>query len=629
MDSETTDQILSFLDNHMISKLLNPEYTYDSKLILEKQNKLCSTIFNELQYLDHNSKKSKLFQLLYFHPENHFIYFLLGVLFQIEGNYVEAKSFYNISLMYNKNHIDTYMQLSNLYRNISDNISLAILERAHQIDDTNLNIINNMGVAYTELKMYDKGLECFKKCCSTTPDVLFKMKTYGNMGTILSQLGRNIESIDYLNKAEKIKLDFKNLQTKLYNINYLTENDRKECGLLDVYKEVIKINDVMTLKNLYKFDDTFNNSKIRIGYVSPDFKEHAVLKFIYNILKDHDRNRFEIFAYYSNKFNHLDKFSKDLKENIIGPSNFKIICDMDTKQASDLIYNDKINILVDLGGHSAESRLDVFACKPSPIQVSYLGYPATTGLYQIDYRITDVIADPINTTEKYTEELIRLPCCFLRYNNEHINTIHDIINISKRKDRDYIVLGLINKLNKNSDEFYDLVSKIMSIYTNTKVLIKVGSIENQDKNRSFYLDKLGISSDRLFLYSYIVTQKDYLDVFNKIDVLLDTFPYSGTTTTCDALLMNVPIITLYGNTHCQNVSSSILYRIYPELICYNKDEYVEKVGLLINNLDNYDDISDRFIKYMLCENNFMYHYENLFENMLYKHSGSRVLTLNC
>jgi predicted O-linked N-acetylglucosamine transferase (SPINDLY family) len=270
-----------------------------------------------------------------------------------------------------------------------------------------------------------------------------------------------------------------------------------------------------------------------------------------------------------------------------------------------MIYDDKIDILFDLNGHTDGSRLDVFALNPAPVQITYIRYPNTTGLKSMHYRLTDNISDHPETRQSYSEKLVYLPSFFLLF-----KSILQTAPIVSRKTDDTIYLGSLNKENKSSPDVIRVWKEIMKNNKNTKIIIKTNGLIDRTE---YYKNALGVTEDRLILNNSL-SNDEYVALFSKIDILLDTFPYSGTTTTCNALYNSIPVITLYNKDyHSHNVSSSILIRCgFPELVAQTFQEYVGKTTSLIKNTAQIDvyktTIHMAFNKYMNASQ-FMRSYE--------------------
>jgi protein O-GlcNAc transferase len=319
--------------------------------------------------------------------------------------------------------------------------------------------------------------------------------------------------------------------------------------------------------------------RLKVGYVSSDIRAHSVVRFLEPILACHDPKSVEVFVYA-----HVDEPDDvTLRLSRLSP-HYRDIHTLSDEQAAVQIQLDKIDILVDLSGHTADNRLPIFAHKPAPIQVSYLGYPGTTGLSTIDYRLTDGYADPPGMTESHhSEKLIRLPDTFLCF-RPHLQSpsVTALPAISSGS----ITFGSFNNFSKMNAAIVELWSKLLHRVPNSQLLIKARSL-NDPATRQRLLNAFadqGIAAERIQLHPGQPKIADHLQVYGRVDIALDTYPYHGTTTTCEALWMGVPVVTLAGNRHISRVGVSILNNIgLPELIAKTSDEYVEIAAKLAND----------------------------------------------
>ncbi|MDA7583220.1 hypothetical protein N8698_03000 [Candidatus Pelagibacter sp.] len=308
---------------------------------------------------------------------------------------------------------------------------------------------------------------------------------------------------------------------------------------------------------------------LRIGYVSADFRNHSVAFFFEPLLRNHNSQVVETFCYYNNII--IDATTKRLMNT---SDHWRSIFGISDQEVANLIRNDKIDILVDLSGHTAGNRLLVFAQKPSPIQVTWLGYPNTTGLSAIDYRFTDIIADPKGEADElHSEKLLRLPNGFQCYQgNEKIN-----VNIESPQDRCHrITFGSFNNISKITTEVIKTWSKILHAVPKSRLVLKLPMLEN---NISYY-HKLfiqeGIAKERTEFYQRLSSIEEHLKLYNTIDISLDPFPYNGATTTCESLWMGVPVITLLGDRHVGRVGASIMTNVgLTNFIAHDINAYID------------------------------------------------------
>ena len=262
------------------------------------------------------------------------------------------------------------------------------------------------------------------------------------------------------------------------------------------------------------------------------------------------------------------------------------VAQLSDEQLADKVFEDNIDILVDLAGHSANNRLGVFAFKPAPVQVSWLGYPNTSGLSSIDYRITDAIADPVGASDKLNSEvLLRLKDGFLCYQGDESFPLPEQIPYDKNG---FITFGSFNNYVKVTPEVINVWSEILKTVPDSKLIIKSNQLSDKITSQSCkaLFKKNGIESNRLTLLGFLPNPNDHMTYYSKVDIGLDPFPYNGTTTTFEALWMGVPSITFSGNSHAARVGASILFRIdLQSYIAHNLEDYVALAKTKAHELD--------------------------------------------
>lgn len=391
-----------------------------------------------------------------------------------------------------------------------------------------------------------------------------------------------IGKIEEAFKTFKIVLDIPNCYSPevysnfLLNMNYLgtlTKEQKyqysKEYEAYITTKGNIKINSLSMNKANLDY-----SSRIRIGYISSDFRGHPVMNFITPILRSHDKSSFEIYCYYDfDSSDNTTDFIKGLTEN------WRTVYEKSNNDLKQCIQDDKIDILIDLTGHTEGGRrLPLFAQRLAPIQVTYLGYPNTSGLKNMDYRITDIYADTEDSQGYYSEKLIRKEKCFLcyRYNDE----LPDIkLNVFCEFEKKHIVFGSFNNYSKITEKCIRMWSDILIKTSNSRLYLKSLAFYDKGSAKNIYsrFEKYGIDSNRIVIIQPTNSIKEHLDKYNEIDIALDAYPYNGTTTTCEAMIMGVPVITLSGEEHLSRVGKSLLSNIgLSELIACSEEEYIQK-----------------------------------------------------
>ena len=440
----------------------------------------------------------------------------------------------------------------------------------------------NLGTTLQELGRLDEAEASYRKAILLKPD---NAKAHNNLGNLLKQPGRLEEAIACYNKAIKIKVNY----SEAYSNKNLCLNYSSIWSPLFIYKQHLEFEKQFGRLKIEPFSSLLFKKglgeRLRIGYVSADFKNHSVAFFFEPLLNNHNSCVIETFCYYNNTV--IDATTKRL---IATSDHWRSIFGITSPNVANLIRNDKIDILVDLSGHTAGNSLLVFAQKPSPIQVTWLGYPNTTGLSAVDYRFTDIIADPIGDADNlHSETLLRLPNGFQCYQgNEKIPVGIDLL----QKNHKSITFGSFNNVSKLTLEVIKTWSKILHAVPTSRLILKFPKL---DTNTTYYHElfiKEGIAKKRIEFYQRSPSIEEHLALYNIIDISLDPFPYNGTTTTCDALWMGVPVITLLGDRHVGRVGASILTNVgLTDFIAHDINAYIELAVKMSANTSYLKEIS--------------------------------------
>ncbi len=317
--------------------------------------------------------------------------------------------------------------------------------------------------------------------------------------------------------------------------------------------------------------------RLRVGYVSPDFREHPVTTFFEPVLAGHDRGKFEVFCY-SHPLR-VDEVTARLRGLA---DQWRDITHLTDEQAAQQIRADGIDILVDLAGHTAGNRLALFALGAAPVQVSYLGYIGTTGLPAMGYRVADANTDPAGTDAFYTEKVIRLETPFACYRPPAGAPEVDGLPAARRG---WVTFASFNALGKIPDELLALWAMILHAVPNSRLVmaaVGLGDPAAQRRIRAFF-EARQISAERLELRPF-ETLSAYLALHQRVDILLDTFPVNGHTVSCHAMYMGVPLVTMAGGAYASRLGASLLTAIgLEDLIAATGEEYVRKaVGLAMD-----------------------------------------------
>ncbi len=315
---------------------------------------------------------------------------------------------------------------------------------------------------------------------------------------------------------------------------------------------------------LFKGSDD-DERPLRIGLVSSDLRAHSVSYFIEPFLRHHDRDRFQVFAYSTTR--HEDAVSKRLKELVAG---WRCCGDLIDIEICRMIEADAIDILIDLNGLTQNNSATVFVYKPAPVQATYCGYPNTTGLRGVDWRIVDAVTDPPPDSpeavaargagqpdfdERCTERLWRLDPCFLCYSPPRDAP-------EPRRDPAFPgpVFGSFNANKKIVGPLLEKWAELLRRVPGSRFVLKTFEFKDefprQRVRRAF--EQGGVDPSRIEILGPAPSVAEHLAVYGRVDVAMDTMPYNGTTTTCEALWMGVPVVTVAGATHASRVSASLL-----------------------------------------------------------------------
>lgn len=520
-----------------------------------------------------------------------------------QGNLDAAIDAYNRAIQYKPDFVEAYNNLGDTLR-VKGRLDEAILacRRAIQLRPTFALPYSNMGIALNDERKFEEAEAAFKTAVQLDPGFA---AAHCNLANVLLELVKPDAAMDAYATAIRLQGDFVEAHNNLAGV--LRDN-----GLLDealaCYDRAMALkpdnalyhgNRIGTLhyhpgfgaaaiyeahcdwsrrhaEPLKRFIQPHHNSRqpdrrLKIGYVSPDLRMHPVGRYLLPLLQCHDRTAVEVFCYSGVRAGDLITDHLRRRTDV-----WRDIFDLADDQVVALVRRDQIDILVDLAGHTGQSRLPVFARKPAPVQVTYLGYPNTTGMTTMDYRITDSHADPPGMTEAFqTERLVRLPETFLCY----VTADEPVVAAeAPALRRGHVTFGSFNTAAKINASIVALWAQILQRVPGAKLLIKCQAMACQ-RSRKNLLDLFAarrIGPDRLELRSHVASHGAHLQMYDQVDIALDTYPYHGTTTTCEALWMGVAVVSLAGSSHVSRVGASILSNAgMGEWVAHSSEQYVE------------------------------------------------------
>ena len=315
--------------------------------------------------------------------------------------------------------------------------------------------------------------------------------------------------------------------------------------------------------------------RLKIGFLSPDFRVHAVMYSVEGLLAQLDRRQFEVFAFYL--FPRCDHVSERVERHV---DHFVRLAGFTPEQQAKAIHAHEIDILIDLAGHTGNNGLLALAHKPAPVQVSWLGFPATTGLEAVDYKFSDEITDPPGAETQYTEHLYRLPTLFACYRPMSRNPLWRYqpryqVRASPAMNNGFITFGSCNNLGKLTDEVLALWGKVLAAVPQSRLLIEGKNLDRPEFAQAYRdrCEQLGVPPSRLDLVP-LSHDNQYL-TYHRIDIALDPFPLTGGTTTFDVLWMGVPIVSMVGESFKSRMGVGMLtYLGRTEWLAETPDDYV-------------------------------------------------------
>jgi predicted O-linked N-acetylglucosamine transferase (SPINDLY family) len=452
----------------------------------------------------------------------------------------------------------------------------------------------NLGNSLRDIEQFDEAIVCFRMALSLKPS---SIEALSNLGEALQITG----SIKEAEACFKSAIDIDPSCSIAFSNYLLTLNYDPEFGPRELYDRHRKYGATFTPSQLpFSFaNDRSPIRRLRIGYVSGDFRNHPVAHFFKPVFFHHYATDFDVFCY-SNARN-PDETTELLRKHA---GHWLNVFGMPDSELVDAIRAEAIDILVDLSGHSADNRLPVFAQKAAPVQVTYLGYPNTTGLAAMDYRITDRVADPLCEAPVHTEKLVRLSPCFCCYSPPSAAPAPGPVPF---RQNGFVTFGSTHMLGRINDDVLDLWASLLQSVPLSRLFIMRttltgGSLDRVNKR----FESHGIEKSRIIVKNTVPAAEGHLAVYREMDIFLDSFPWSGHASACEALWMGVPVVTLLGDRHAGRMVSSVLSCLdMKDCIAGTKDDYLAVARGLAKDIDRLENLRltlrDRMKNSPLCD----------------------------
>ena len=431
----------------------------------------------------------------------------------------------------------------------------------------------NLGNALRDLGKPDEAIANYNKALFFAPDFA---TAYNNLAMTLLEHGELDEAIVSFRKALSIKPDYAAAHS---NLLFALQFYPAESSL-EVMEEAARFAARFEAPLRAQWQRHLNNResgrRLKVGYVSPDFRRHAVAYFIEPVLANHCKDRLAVYCYY----NHAQH--DEITDRMSGYADCWLDCkNMTDEQLAERIRADGIDILVDLAGHTAHNRVLTFARKPAPIQIAYLGYPGTTGLAAMDYRLTDRFVDPPGSDASYTEKLLRLPdslCCYRPGKD-----MPKVLALPAQQNG-YVTFGSFNSFNKIDNRCIELWARLLRALPDSRLLMMTVPEGASRERLTKQFAALGVSVKRLEFHGKL-PGNEFHRMFQRADIALDPIPVTGGTTTCETLWMGLPVIVLVGARYLSRVGYSFLRAAgLREFAAETTADYIEVAKRLAGNL---------------------------------------------
>jgi predicted O-linked N-acetylglucosamine transferase (SPINDLY family) len=461
----------------------------------------------------------------------------LGVALRSQGRLAEAIASYQRALQLRPNYAEAHNNLGNALRSEGQLAqAIASYQRALQLRPDYAAAHNNLAIAFKDQGFIEEAIASYERAIRLRPNYA---EAHNNLGNALMGRGRLSEAVACYRSAIALKPNYVEAHSGLlYALHFAPDHDAR--SLCDEHRQWGRTF-AEPLAGLipHHTNERSSDRRLRIGYVSPNLRDHVVGRNMMPLLREHDHRQFEIFCY--SDVTRPDDLTQRLREKV---DVWRDVVGRTDDQLAELVREDRIDVLVDLTLHMAFSRLLVFARKPAPVQVTFAGYPGTTGLAAIDYHLTDPYLDPPGCDETcYVEESVRLPDTFWCYDPPNDGPA---VAALPAQTNGFVTFGCLNHFAKVNAEVLALWAQVLRAVEGSRLLMLASEGANR-RDTLERLDQEGVSPRRVAFVAHQPRQK-YLETYKDIDLVLDTFPYNGHTTSLDALWMGVPLVTLVGRT---------------------------------------------------------------------------------
>ena len=491
----------------------------------------------------------------------------LGILLVEAKCLTEAEASYRRSLELQPDYVDAHNNLGNLLLEVKRLPEAeASYRRALEQQPDYASAHYNLGNLLQQAKRFFDAEASYRRAIELKPDYA---EAYNNLGGILRDFGKIDEAVAIFRRAIQIKPNYADAHCNLiFALDLASNVDMSE--LLGVRKDWDETCAAPLWQEPFHTNAPLPSRRLRVGYVSADFKQHSAARVFGGMLTQYDRSLFDVFAY-SNYKGNGDNFTELFRSNV---TVWRNIVDLPDDEVAKLIREDRIDILVDLSGFTAGNRLLVFARKPAPIQITAWGYATGTGMRAMDAFFTDPVMVPPQEKLYFTEEVRYLPSVVGSFFTEKLPDVNELPALSSG----YVfTFGSFNRLPKVSEETYRAWAEVLLAMPQSRLILKAPELTDPAARETVigHFSKASVASDRVIMQGR-TSWYEHMQAYNQIDLALDPFPHGGGVTALEGLMMGVPVVTLRWPTTAGRLSASIMTTLgLPDWIAETEEQYVE------------------------------------------------------
>jgi predicted O-linked N-acetylglucosamine transferase (SPINDLY family) len=542
--------------------------------------------------LNCNNLKDAIFvfnKLIKKYPNNAVAYYNLGLCYEKEKNYYLAREHLLFAIDLNNDYFEAFNVLGVVHaKTLKKDYAVKCLEKAYEINPNYIPTIKNLASIYNLNNNPGKALKIIENKIKIINDLPF---AYEVLARSYCNLREHKKGLDFFEKSLELKFDRLVCVSYLFFSSYFKDFERNKYFDMALKLRNFLINKNVNLKSEYKVKEKLSENVLKIGFVSNCFREHAVTYQILGVLNYlYNEKEIKLYAYNSNYYS--DLFTDKLKEKFHFWRDIYIYSD---QEALRLVREDDLDILIDLDGYCDGARHELFVNRVAPIQITWCGFLDSTGFPEMDYMIADPYVITKEQEKNYTEKIIYMPNIWSTIDTSLINfSANKIIDQISKK---FILFGSPAQPAKINYQVLLLWAKILNKTQNTKIIFNNQIYKDLDIKNSIlsFLLNQKIDEQRI-IFKIPASREEFLKNLAELDIVLDTFPYSGGTNNLESAFLEIPILTMEGNNFLSRCGSSININLgMEEWIAKNNDEYIEKAILFSSNRKILSDYKKKLI----------------------------------